>query len=385
MSTMMLPAANQQLAKNPQLPGLPATGNMDSQYLAEEAALRSQISKDYADVLQQLGWVDETGNFIPGIVSTNAAAQQRDLERASYLAGQDVESGRVNAGGYLGGRTAYDVARAQFPMERQIAQLGVDTPLALGQLYEKGAGLIDQYTIQNNILLAQMAARQAALIAKNPAGAPGGGTTTGGGGTQTQGAGHDIGIANAGGTGTTQDPIIPAGEDRQLPAPIVNQNPGAPGQVFVPVQMPDGSISYEPKPNPASYGQPAPAFPAAPGGSMAEGSQLVGPDEMPKPNPASYGQPNPELPTPESTWAPEAQPAEGSVFTPTSSGGEPDVMPHPNPESYGQPPVATVDPGQLLDTINNAINAGPPPTTTNSGGQVYTQTNQGKYGKKPMY
>jgi hypothetical protein len=57
-------------------------------------------------------------------------------------------------------------------MQRQIAQLGVDTPLALGKLYEQAAGLVDQYTLQNNLLMAQMASRQAALISKNPAGSP---------------------------------------------------------------------------------------------------------------------------------------------------------------------------------------------------------------------
>jgi hypothetical protein len=179
MSTMlpqptgaMLPQPQQRMAKNPMLPQMPQTGEVDSTYLAEEAQLRAQIAKQYADILQQLGWVDESGNFMPGQISVNAARQGADLERQSGLAEQGVTEEAQRGGTLFSGRRATETAKAQQPFQRQIAQLGVDTPMALGAQYENAAGLIDQYTLQNNLFLAQMAARRAQAIAQQPAGAP---------------------------------------------------------------------------------------------------------------------------------------------------------------------------------------------------------------------
>jgi hypothetical protein len=344
MSTMMapppanlLPTTGQQLQKNPMLPGLPQTGNLDSQYLAQEAQLRAEISREYADILQQLGFIDpETGQFIPGSISVAAGRQQQELGRQSDIAADQVSDTAMRGNALSSGRVAVNTERATRPMQNQIAQLGVDTPLALGKLYEQAAGLTDQYTLQNNLYLAAMAARQAQIIASQPGGptAPttttpttGGGTTTGGGGDQ------------GGGTPSTE---LPGGRGEPIeqlptgPGGFVNPNPEAPGQIFVPVTV-GSQTSYEPKPNPESYGSPVPDI-VNQGGELAPGSQLVGPDEMPKPNPASYGQPIPDMPL-------------------------------------------------LLDTINNAINATPGSggsTIINSGGQQLTQTNKGKYGKKPL-
>jgi len=280
----LLPTQNQQLTKNPMLPQLPNTGNMDSQYLAQEAQLRAQISRQYADILQQLGYIDEQGNFLPGSISTNAARSQQDLQRQEGLAAEGAMNQATRTGTGHSGRLGVNTERATQPYERQLAQLGVDTPLALGKQYEQAAGLIDQYTLQNNLFLASMAARQAAAITANPAGAPGNQNT----GEQQNT--NDTGGGGGGGGGTKpyEDPV------EQLPAPIVNQNPEAPGQVFTPVTV-GGETSFEPKPNPGSYGQPDPVI-VSPGGPMAPGSQLVGPDEMPKPNPGSYDQPIPDLP-----------------------------------------------------------------------------------------
>jgi len=316
----LLPTQNQHLTKNPMLPQLPNTGNMDSQYMAQEAQLRAQISKQYADILQQLGWIDDQGNFIPGTVPVAAARAQSDLLRQSGLAAEGTQNQATRTGTSNSGRLAVNTERAQQPYQRQIAQLGVDTPLQLGGLYEQASGLVDQYTLQNNIFLAEMAARQAAAITKNPAGAPAdqntGTTPTGGGTTQpptvapggNQHAGN-VQVPVTVGSNTSMEPkpgagnIIPADDVLlgpepvpvgQLPDGIVNPNPEAPGQVFTGVTV-GSETSQEPKPNPGSYGQPDPVI-VSPGDQMAPGSQLVGPDEMPKPNPGAYGQPIVDVP-----------------------------------------------------------------------------------------
>jgi hypothetical protein len=182
----MIPPQNKQLTKNPMLPQLPTTGDLDSQYMAAEAQLRQQVAQQYADILQQLGYVDESGNFLPGSVSVNAARQQSDLGRQSDLAGENVTQQAQQQGTLFSGKRAENTAKAQEPFQRQIAQLGVDTPLSLGHLYEQAAGLVDQYTLQNNLMLAQMAGRRAAAAATNPAGSPAqqGGGGDGGGGDQ---------------------------------------------------------------------------------------------------------------------------------------------------------------------------------------------------------
>lgn len=345
----LLPTTTQRLGKNPMLPGLPNTGDMDAQYLAEEAQLRAQVARQYADVLQQLGYIDpESGAFLPGTVSVAAGRQQSDLTRQSGIAGDQATDERVRGNAFFSGRTAENVERATQPYERQIAQLGVDTPLALGSLYEKAAGLIDQYTLQNNLYLANMAARRAAAIAKNPAGAP---ANQNPGGQQNTGGGDQNAAAPAPGSAAAFDQDFNPNLDQQLPAPIVNQNPGAPGQVFVPVTV-GGQTSFEPKPNPGAYGQPDPVI-ISQGGPMAPGSQLVGPDEMPKPNPGSYGQPIPAMPEPppEPTAADTFEPV--TEMAPGSQLVGPDEMPKPNAGAYGQPIP------DILEVINNAINATP--------------------------
>jgi|SRR5215471_645300 len=167
--TQYLPAqAQQNLGRNPMLPQVPVTGDLDSQYLAEEAQLRSQVAKNYADILQQIGYTDQnTGQFIPGSVSVQAGRQAEDLQRQSDLAAEDVTNQAQQAGTLFSGRRAFDIARAQQPYQTQLARLGVDTPIQIGGLYEQAAGLIDQYTLQNNLYLAAMAQRRAAAIAQS--------------------------------------------------------------------------------------------------------------------------------------------------------------------------------------------------------------------------
>jgi len=188
----LVPPVNRQLGQNPMLPALPATGDLDSQYLADEAALRQQIGQQYGDVLQQLGWSDENGNFIPGSLSVQAGRQASSLARSSNLAAEDVTNQATRDQTLFSSRRALDTARAQFPFQTQIGQLGVDIPVALGGLYERAAGLIDQYVTANNRLLAAMAQRRAAAIAQAPGTSPG---DTGPGGPEAPTAPTDTGPA----------------------------------------------------------------------------------------------------------------------------------------------------------------------------------------------
>jgi hypothetical protein len=160
MSSFM-PAQSAQMSQNPMLPVHPTTAALDSQYAAEEAVLRQQVSQQYADILQQLGYNDAQGNFIPGSVTTNAQRQQADLQRSSDIAAEDTTKNAQQQGTLFSGLRGTEQARAQYPFQQQMLNMAIDVPLQLAHLHEQAAGLADQYTLQNNQLLASAATRAA--------------------------------------------------------------------------------------------------------------------------------------------------------------------------------------------------------------------------------
>jgi len=171
----MLPGA-MWLQRNPQLPQTPMGAYTDSVYAAQDAQLRHDISQQYADILQQLGYVDpNTGQFIQGSVEAQANRQQADLQRQMQLADEQVTQQHQQLGTLFSGLRGTDQARAEFPMVSGISDLMTQTPLTLQQLYEKAAGLTDVYTLQQNQNIAAAADRAAGRITAAP---PGDTTTT---------------------------------------------------------------------------------------------------------------------------------------------------------------------------------------------------------------
>lgn len=227
-----MPPAAQRLPRNPMLPQHPVSAAYDAQYAADEAVLRANISRSYADILQQLGYSDDQGNFIPGSISTNAARQQTDYQRSSDLAAEGVTQQSQREGTLFSGYRGTETARQQYPFQQQILDLGINVPMQLSSLYEQAAGLTDQYTLQNNQLLAGAAQRAAAAITSSGGGFSGGGGGGGGGGGDGEGT-----------------PPVPEG--------YPNLNPSAPNQVYTPIHV-GGTTSYEPKPMASNF-EPKPA------------------------------------------------------------------------------------------------------------------------------
>jgi hypothetical protein len=158
-----------QLAKNPMLPQSPMGQYIDSQYAADNAVLKSNIAKQYQDVLQQLGYVDpDTNQFVMGSVEAQANRQKAELNRQMGLADEGVTQQHQNLGTLFSGLRGTDQARAEQPMISGISDIDTQTPLTLSQLYEQGAGLMSDYTNQNNQLLAGAAARAMAGINAMP-------------------------------------------------------------------------------------------------------------------------------------------------------------------------------------------------------------------------
>jgi hypothetical protein len=167
---------SQQLSKNPQLPQHPLGAYTDASYEADVADLRREISQRYADVLQQLGYQDPaTGQFIMGSVETEANRQRALQQRELGLAGEGVTQDMQRNGTLFSGYRGTQQARAEFPYVQAISDITRTLPGDLSSLYEKGAGLIDEFTTRNGRLLADAASRRAADIT---ASGGGGGATT---------------------------------------------------------------------------------------------------------------------------------------------------------------------------------------------------------------
>lgn len=166
-SPTMVPASNQ-LTRNPMLPQHPLGAFTDSQYEADDAILRRNVAQQYSDLLQQLGYTDDNGQFIQGSVEAEANKQAANLTRQQDLAREQVTKDAQNQGTLFSGIRGTLQARAEDPYVRSRADLMAATPLSLQQLYERAAGLSGDYVLQQNQELAAAAARRAQGIIENP-------------------------------------------------------------------------------------------------------------------------------------------------------------------------------------------------------------------------
>jgi len=156
--------------------GAPSGAYADSQYYADEAALRSSIASQYSDLLQQLGYQSPGGAVIPGRLVQDANIQLAQYQKAMQDAARNVVQNAQQTGTIFSGARADALANAQYPISQNIGQLNLSTTRGLADLYAQAQKLASQYDIQNNQLLASAAARQAAaLMALPPSTTPGGG------------------------------------------------------------------------------------------------------------------------------------------------------------------------------------------------------------------
>jgi hypothetical protein len=140
----------QQLSRNPMLPQHPLGAYTDSTFEADDALLRRQVSQQYADLLQQLGYVDDNGQFIQGSVEAEANKQASELGRQQSLAAEQVTRDAQNQGTLFSGIRGTLQGRAEDPFVRARADLMASTPLSLQQLYERAAGLSGDYVLSQN-------------------------------------------------------------------------------------------------------------------------------------------------------------------------------------------------------------------------------------------
>lgn len=168
------------LNKNPMLPSAPLGAATDSIYEAESAQARASTSKLYNDVLRMLGYMDpETGRILPGTVELDAMRARDRLNYDKGMAGERVKEDSIRAGNMFSGRFGIRTARAQNPMVQALADLDIQVPRQLSALYEEANNIISGFNTQQNLLLAQAAARAADRARNAPAAAPPSSSTPG--------------------------------------------------------------------------------------------------------------------------------------------------------------------------------------------------------------
>jgi hypothetical protein len=235
------------LQRNPQLPQHPLGAYTDSQYEAQLAQLKQEISQRYNDVLQQLGYTDDNGNFVPGSVETQANRQKSELARNIQLADEQTTQQHQQQGTLFSGLRGTAQARAEYPYVNSMAQLGVDVPKHLGDLYGQAGGLVNEFTVRHNLMLADAAQRAATNLANNSA--AGGANITGVPGAPLADPNAMIYGPNTPGQPQTGAGMIGAGYTPIAPAPPMPA-PGA--GLTVPVFKGPGTRDFYGTPPPAS-------------------------------------------------------------------------------------------------------------------------------------
>jgi hypothetical protein len=174
--------------------GAPMGAFTDAQYLADEAALRAQISQQYQGLLQQLGYKNPvTGMVVPGRLVQDANIQMAQYQRALQDAARQVTQNAQQTGTVFSGIRPQLLEQAQRPAREGESSLVLNTGRGLSDIYNNAQQLASQYNTQNNQLLAAAAQRQAAALMAAPpmaggtsapsAPSGGGAPPSGGGGT----------------------------------------------------------------------------------------------------------------------------------------------------------------------------------------------------------
>jgi len=164
--------------KNPSLITHPLGAQTDDLYESAVAQLQFDTQSRYASLLQELGFMDDSGQFMPGTLETDASRQRGELERQRELGLQDVIENAVRGGTVFSGRRAKLQSQTQQPFDSAIAELTTRLSRELANRFQGVGGLTQQFELGRNQLLAEAAER----IKMGLMGGPVGGEDGGGGG-----------------------------------------------------------------------------------------------------------------------------------------------------------------------------------------------------------
>jgi hypothetical protein len=158
-----------------ELPDTPAGGQTDSIYQAALAALKFNTQNQYGQIRRQIGWTDDSGQYIPGLVETEAFRQAEAARHGIGLADEATTQEMQRAGTLFSGYRGTAQARNEFPYVQALADLDVKVPQQLSELYQQAGNLSQQYVIGQNQLLAEAAQRYLQQLLAQQGGGGGGG------------------------------------------------------------------------------------------------------------------------------------------------------------------------------------------------------------------
>jgi hypothetical protein len=192
-------------------------------YQAAIAALKYNTTQQYNDIRRQVGYTDEAGGYIPGLIETEAMRQADFNRRGINLAGEATTQEMQRAGTLFSGYRGTAQARNEYPYVQALADLDVKVPQQLADLYERAGGLSQQYVIGQNQLLAEASQRYLNSLLSQ---------SSGGGGTEPPTEPPPY-----------QPPTEPGTEPPVTPEPYIDpylQNPSRP----LPENLLPGEIGY---------------------------------------------------------------------------------------------------------------------------------------------
>ncbi len=158
------------LTKNPQLPVPPPGSYMDSIFLSERANLIQSIQSRYNQVLEQLGYANDAGQYVQGYAEIDADRQRQDLRRQEMDTIRGVTGNAQREGRIFAGSRVTDEQSALAPIRGAMG--GVETGLArqLSDLYAQATGLLNDFNAQQNSLISSAIQRTGGALTENPTG-----------------------------------------------------------------------------------------------------------------------------------------------------------------------------------------------------------------------
>lgn len=162
---------SQRLKRNPMLVSTPSSVQQDDIYAAQIAKARHLFNQQYLAGLRDIGFVDENGAFLPGLIETEAARRRALLQKQMGLATDNVNNDALRGGAFFSGRRATNLSNAQDPFLRDLTNLETDLPRLITDRYNDLTNLTSGYALTQDELLAELAARNAARAQAVPSGA----------------------------------------------------------------------------------------------------------------------------------------------------------------------------------------------------------------------
>ena len=336
---------NSPMSLNPQLPE-PQGVWSDPQYETDISDLRRSFIENYQNDLQQLGYTDAAGNYIPGglqiAYDRQNTAAQKALADAEIAAANNAQM----RGTLFSGRRADELAQMQAPTRTQISQMTEDLPRQLGALYTHASGLLGDWGRGISNAAARAVGRYVPPAAPPPPEPPPGG---GGGGAGDVGPAPVSPRIPAGGPVVDTEAPLSAGEIAAL---------GPDWQVASPTTIP--SLDWN-----KIYGTPSSTSEKV----TTKGKQaMAGGGVVDEPTDALIGEAGPEAVVPLSSGLPAAIARLMMMYQ-----ANPNILGHGAVGDYARPPI--------IDTFGRRpptdVFQGPPPQMASGtpGQQAMTAPN----------